>query len=498
MVSFLVIVIVGALVWHFYLGEQARSAESVADVELAAKKAEAIQSSELEASIEALERNDRDKVIWGDRFLRWTVLAYTIWRLDRGDQTIIAKMEKLLTLYYQHAWYPYVREKPEMPFPSLISYLRADGTWEDYWNDYKPVYVSAFILEYYLLATLDREWGTSNYPMLKNVTDSIIHMWLPTRHQPTAYVDAFKVGYVEVVEIKNITSSVDSAMVYSALVAASQITRTLGNDQETAKTYESYADDLLKSFMSEKWDWFPTNVLGSNPTEDYGSALQLGMTIPSIDGDDKIDLYAQKINSSLRLSPISWLLKWKATDSEPSSRSVYAAIGLAPRYPEMALRILISYAHRALLENLWFTSKTDGYEAEDPIWVSGKFLEAYVLFKQRVLFGRTIFSPLLLQGELVFQTSLTPGEFELRNFNVTFPNLYGGATASVQTTIEKLIITVVGFVGRNVSLTLLKTVSSITLVPSDIPASSRQDPAKETITMMFVPDFRPITLTIGR
>jgi hypothetical protein len=321
-----------------------------------------------------------------------------------------------------------------MPFPSLISYFRADDAWEDYWNDYKPVYASAFILEYHLLASYDRVWAAQNFQMLKNVTDSIIRMWLPARHQPTAYVDAVRLGSVEVVEIKNITSSVDSAMVYSALVATSQIARTLGSDQDTAKTYESYADDLLKSFISQKWDWFPTNVLGSNPTEDYGSALQLGMTIPNIDGDGKIDLYAQKINSSLRLSPNSWLLKWKATDTKPSSRAVYAAVGLAPRYPEMALKILISYAHKALQKNPWFTSKTDGYEAEDPIWVSGKFLEAYVLFKQRVLIGRTIFSPSLVQGELVFQTSLAPGEFELRNFNFTFPNLYGGANASVQTT----------------------------------------------------------------
>jgi hypothetical protein len=424
------------------------------------------------------------------------VLAYTIWRLDRGDQTIVERMEKLLTLYYQHAWYPYVRERPEMPFPSLISYFRADGTWEDYWNDYKPVYVSAFILEYYLLATADGEWGTRNYPMLKNVTDSIIRMWLPARHQPAGYVDAFKAGSIEVVETKNITSSVDSAMVDSALIAAAQIAKTLGNDPRSAETYESYANDSLTYFTSENWDWFPTSILGSNTGEDYGTALQLGMTIPNIDADDKIDLYAQMVNSSVRLGQASWLLKWTPSDAEPSSRSVYAAIGLAPKYPGMALNILISYAHKALQENPWFTSKTDGYEAEDPIWVSGKFLEAYVLFKQRLLFGRTIFSPSVLRGELSFQTSLGPGLFQLQTFNFTFPNLHGGAMVLVQEGPDKLNISILGFVGRSVTFAFLKKVTNVALVPADIPTSSSFDPIEQTVTITFVPDSRPLTLTV--
>jgi len=180
------------------------------------------------------------------------------------------------------------------------------------------------------------------------------------------------------------------------------------------------------------------------------------MTIPSIDADDKIELYAQKVNSSLRLSPDSWLLKWKPSDTEPSSRSVYAAIGLAPKYPEMTLRILISYAHRALVENPWFTSKTDGYEAEAPIWVSGKFLEAYVMFKQRAVLGKTVFSPSVLRGELEFQTSLKPGRFGIQAFNFIFPSLYGGASGEVDVSNEMLTIQVHGFQGRNVSLTFLE------------------------------------------
>jgi len=384
-----------------------------------------------------------------------------------------------------------------MPFPSLIQYFHADGTWEDYWNDYKPVYASAFVLEFYLLACYDRYWGVQNFPMLKNVTDSITRMWLPARHQPTAYVDALKAGSVQVVEIKNITSSVDSSMVYSALVAASELAKTLGNDLESARTYDYYANDLSSSFTSERWDWFPTNAFGKNINEDYGTALQLGMTIPNLDGDDKIDLYAQMINSSLRVSSDSWLIKWKSSDTEPSSRSVFAAIGLAPKYPEVALKILISYAHKAVQEDPWFTSKTDGYEGEDPIWVSGKFLEAFVLFKQRALLGRTMFSPSVLRGGFKFQTSLAPGALELRVFNITFGNLYGEAAVLAEESSDNLNIVIRGFSGQNVSLTFLAKVSDITVAPTDIPNSRLIDTLRQVVTVVFVPDSRPVTLTIG-
>jgi hypothetical protein len=489
--------IAGSVSWYVYINRPENQPESVTDIEQAARKADALQAAELDASIAALEHNDSSKIIWGDRFLRWTVLAYTLWRLDQGDEAIISEMEKLLVLYYDHAWYPYVKSKPEMPFPSLIQYFHADGTWEDYWNDYKPVYASAFVLEYYLLSCYDHDWGTRNFQLLKNVTDSITRMWLPERHQPTGYVDAFKAGSVEVVEVKNITSSVDSAMVDSALIAAAQVAGTLGSDPQSADTYESYANDSLMHFKSQKWDWFPTSILGSNPTDDYGTALQLGMTIPNIDADDKIESYAEIVNSSLRLSPDSWLLKWTASDSEASSRSVYAAIGLAPKYPEMALRILISYAHKALEESPWFTSKTDGYEAQDPIWVSGKFLEAYVLFKQRLLFGRTIFSPSVLRGELNFQTSLAPGIIQLQTFSFKFPNLHGGAIASAQLLPDKLTITVQGFVGRNTTLTFLHKVASVKLEPADIPRVTRVDVVTQSVSVMFTPDSRSVTIYVG-
>jgi len=401
----------------------------------------------------------------------------------------------LLVLYYDRAWYPYVRNRPNMPFPSLISYFHADGTWEDYWNDYKPVYASAFVLEYYLLACYDQEWAMQNYPILKNVTDSILQMWLPARHQPTAYVDAFKAGPVEVVEIKNITSSVDSAMVDSSLVAAAQVAKAIRNDERSWRTYESYANDSLTHFMSEKWDWFPTDVFGSNPSEDYGAALQLGMTMPNIDGDEKIDLYAQRINSTLRLNSNSWLIKWTAQDTDPSSRSVYAAIGLAPKYPEMALRILVSYAHRALQENPWFTSKTDGYEASDPIWVSGKFLEAYILFKQRTAFGRTVFSLSVLRGNLDFQTALAPGQLDAYTFNFTFPNLHGGGSGSVQLTAARLSITVTGFAGREINLTFLKKPSDLRISPEEVLVSSHSDAFRQSLTLTLALDGRPVTIT---
>jgi len=42
-----------------------------------------------------LEKNDRGRVIYGDRFMRWTILAYTLWKVDQGDLTIINTMKNL-------------------------------------------------------------------------------------------------------------------------------------------------------------------------------------------------------------------------------------------------------------------------------------------------------------------------------------------------------------------------------------------------------------------
>lgn len=195
----------------------------MSSVDKAALKAARIQEKELAEVTPALSANDGNRIIYGDRFIRWTVLAYTLYKIDQGDLSTVGSMENLMISYYQHAWYPNVKKRPQMPSESLISYLRSDGSWEDYWHDYKPVYVAAYVLEYYLLTCLDQEWGINNYPMLKSVVDSIQRMWLPDRHQPTTYVDAQgSPGTIQVTEIKNIACSVDSPMVYSALVSAAR------------------------------------------------------------------------------------------------------------------------------------------------------------------------------------------------------------------------------------------------------------------------------------
>jgi hypothetical protein len=101
--SSLIFLALGSLVSYLYVGREVLSPENVGDIELAAKKVKALQSAELQASVKALEQNGGSKIIWGDRFLRWTVLAYTIWRLDRGDEAVVPEMQKLLALYYDHA-----------------------------------------------------------------------------------------------------------------------------------------------------------------------------------------------------------------------------------------------------------------------------------------------------------------------------------------------------------------------------------------------------------
>ncbi|KPV62740.1 MAG: hypothetical protein AOA65_1635 [Candidatus Bathyarchaeota archaeon BA1] len=425
-------------------------------IDKAALKAERIQAKELQGVIEALKQNDHGKIIYGDRFLRWTVLAYTLWKIDQGDPTIIKTMQDLMTTYYQRAWYPYVKNRPPMPFPSLIQHLRADGTWEDYWCDYKPVYVAAYMLEYYVLTCFDQAWGIKNYPILKNVADSLLQMWLPNRHQPTAYIDAQgKPGAIQITEIMNIACSVDSAMIYSALISSAQIAR-LANDPQSQENYMKYADDLITHFYSQTWEWFPTNTFGSNPSEPtYGTALQIGMTLPYIDGDKKIDALKDYLVNNLRVSENSWLLKWSKNQKEVSSRSVFAAIGLAPKYPQLAYNILNAYAEAALSNDPWFLSanwKIDGYEGVDPIWVSGKYLQAYVFMKNRLLTGRIPFSPSLMMGSHTFETSLPSDPAEPSLIHSTLPMLSGVMQVKANTTENALSYMVSGAPKQNLTI----------------------------------------------
>jgi len=421
-------------------------------IDKAALKAEQMQSKELREVIEALRKKEAGRTIWGDRFLRWTVLAYTLWRIDQGDLSIVRTMEDLMTSYYERAWYQNVKRAPPMPFPSLIQYFRADGTWEDYWNDYKPVYCSAFLLEYYLLSSFDRDWGIRNYAMLRNVADSLVSMWLPARHQPTAYVDASEVGGISFVDFKNITSSVDSAMVYSSLVASAQIAKELAKDIERFEKYTSYANEMISHFYNQAWDWFPTATFGANPSEAYGTAIQIGMTLPYVDGDEKIDDLKDYVFKNLMLDERSWLLKWRKEDTSASSRSMLVAVGLAPKYSSLAYQILDAYAEAALSNDPWLLTKTDGYEAQDPIWLSGKYLFTYVLMKDRALTGRTPFSPKLMKGDLSFETSFSVEPTQVESARALIPTLSHVIDVSANRTELKLRYAIAGINGQNVSI----------------------------------------------
>jgi len=437
-------------------------------IEKAALKAERIQAEELKAVTEALKKNDSSKIIYGDRFLRWTVLAYTLWRIDQGDFSIVGAMEDLLVTYYNHAWYPNVKNHPKMPFESLIQYLRADGTWEDYWNDYKPVHVAAFILEYYTLSCFDKAWGVRNYCMLRNVADSLTKMWLPERHQPCAYIDAYGTeGGIQVVEIKDMTASVDSAFEYAALIAAAEVARTVINDMESYRRYTLYANDLIAHFYNQTWNWFPTSIFGSNSEEAYGLALQLGMTLPFIDGDGKVDQMKEYLVKNLRENENSWLIKWRKEDKTASSRSVFAAIGLAPKYSQVAYDILEAYAEAGLSNDPWYLTETDGYEGKDPIWVSGKYLEAYTFFKDRTSLGRIPFSPKFIRGNLTFQSSYPSEPSKLQNVTVVLPSLHNPIQANVSNMPAELKLVVRGSSGFNITINFKTEYSPVVSCSSD-------------------------------
>lgn len=422
-------------------------------IEKAALKAERIQAEELRAVTEALKKNDSSKIIYGDRFLRWTVLTYTLWRIDQGDTLIVGAMKDLLVTYYNRAWYPNVKNRPKMPFESLIQYLRADGAWEDYWNDYKPVHVAAFILEYYTLSCFDKEWGMRNYQILKNVADSLTKMWLPERHQPCAYIDASGTeDGIQIVEIKDLTASVDSAFEYAALIAAAEVARILAKDMESYERYTLYANDLIAHFYNQTWNWFPTRIFGSNTEEAYGIALQLGMTLPFIDGDEKVDQLKEYLVKNLRENENSWLIKWRKEDKTASSRSVYAAIGLAPKYSQMAYDILEAYAKAGLSNDPWYLTETDGYEGKDPVWVSGKYLLAYTFFKDRTSLGRIPFSPKFITGNLTFQSSYPSEPFKLQNVTAIFPSLHNPIQANINNKPRELRLVVRGSSGLNITI----------------------------------------------
>jgi len=422
-------------------------------IEKAALKAERIQAEELRAVTEAMKKNDSSKIIYGDRFLRWTVLAYTLWRIDQGDTSILDGMEDLLVTYYDRAWYPNVKNSPKMPFESLIQYLRADGSWEDYWNDYKPVYVAAFILEYYTLLCFDEEWGVRNYQILRNVADSLTRMWLPERHQPCAYIDAYRTGGgTQIVEIKDLTASADSAFEYAALTAAAEVARTLVNDMDSYRRYTLYANDLISHFYNQTWNWFPTSIFGGNGEEAYGTALQLGMTLPFIDGDEKVDQLKKYLVRNLRENENSWLIKWKKEDKTASSRSVFAAIGLAPKYSQLAYDILEAYAEAGLSNNPWYLTETDGYEGKDPIWVSGKYLLAYTFFKDRTSLGRIPFSPKFITGNLTFQSSYPSEPLGLQNVTAVLPSLHNPIQANFGNRPTELKLIVRSSAGFNITV----------------------------------------------
>jgi len=449
----IVLIIVLSSLYTAFKEPEVSYPSGLSTIEKAALKAERIQAEELRAATEALKKSDGSKIIYGDRFLRWTMLAYTLWRIDQGDASIVDTMEDLLVTYYNRAWYPNVKNSPKMPFESLIQYLRAEGSWEDYWNDYKPVHVAAFIFEYYTLTCFDKEWGRRNYQIMKNVADSLTKMWLPGRHQLCAYVDAYRTeDGVQAFEIKDLTASVDSAFEHAALIAAAEVARTLANGMESYGRYKPYANDLIAHFYNQTWNWFPTSILGSNAEEAYGLALQLGMTLPFVDGDERVDQLKGYVVKNLRESQNSWLIKWRKEDKTASSRSVYAAIGLAPKYSQIAYDILEAYAQAGLSNDPWYLTETDGYEGKDPVWVSGKYLLAYTFFKDRTSLGRTSFSPKFIEGNLTFQSSYPSEPLKLQNVTAILPSLYNPIQVNMSISPAELKLIVRDSSGLNITI----------------------------------------------
>ena len=259
-------------------------------------------------------------------------------------------------------------------------------------------------------------------------------------------------GGIQIVEIKELTASVDSAFEYAALIAAAEVARTLANDMEGYGRYTFYANDLIAHFYNQAWNWFPTCIFGSNAEEAYGLGLQLGMTLPFIDGDEKVDQLKEYLVKNLRENENSWLIKWRKEDKTASSRSVYAAIGLAPRHSQVAYDILEAYAEAGLSNDPWYLTETDGYEGKDPVWVSGKYLLAYTFFKDRTSLGRIPFSPKFITGNLTFQSSYPSEPLQLQNVTAIFPSLHNTIQVNISNKLWGVKLIVRGCSGFNITM----------------------------------------------
>jgi len=155
---------------------------------------------------------------------------------------------------------------------------------------------------------------------------------------------------------------------------------------------------------------------------------------------------------NLRENENSWLLKWRKEDKTASSRSVFAAIGLAPKYSEVTYDILEAYAEAGLSNDPWYLTETDGYEGKDPIWVSGKYLLAYTFFKDRTSLGRIPFSPKFIQGNLTFQSSYPSKPFKLQNVTAVLPSLHNLIEVNVTNKLGEMKLIVRCSSGLNITI----------------------------------------------
>ena len=74
----IVLIIVLSSLYTAFKEPEVSYPSGLSTIEKAALKAERIQAEELRAATEALKKSDGSKIIYGDRFLRWTMLAYTL------------------------------------------------------------------------------------------------------------------------------------------------------------------------------------------------------------------------------------------------------------------------------------------------------------------------------------------------------------------------------------------------------------------------------------
>jgi len=121
------------------------------------------------------------------------------------------------------------------------------------------------------------------------------------------------------------------------------------------------------------------------------------------------------------------------------------------------------------------------------VWVSGKYLQAYVYLKNRMALGRIPYSPELVRGRLAFESSGPSDSIGLRLVNSTFPTLTGIMRTKMNLTDYGLEYSIAGAPHQNITIKF-HTPFKPSISCNTSRWSYTHDPSMETTLIWFIPE----------